>query len=74
MKNTNKRKVYNSRTKKERAQVEKKVLEYYFNNPFNNSFDEMEKKFNINKRAIQLMLNKEFNRRLAIAESCRKNI
>jgi len=73
MKNTNKRRAYNSGGKKEREKVEKQILEYYFNNPFNNGFDEIEEKFNINKRAIQLILSKEFDRRFAIAESCRNN-
>ena len=59
--------------KKEREKVEQQILEYYFNNPFNNGYDEMEEKFNINKRAIQLILSKEFDRRFAIAESCRNN-
>ena len=60
-------------TNRKQKILEKKVLEYFFNNPHNNSYPDIQKKFKINKQSICKILTKEFDRRFKLAKSCRKH-
>ena len=51
------------RSKKEWDVVGKKIIEYYFNNPYGNSSKKIEEKFDVHESAIRRILSKELKRR-----------
>tara|TARA_Y100001934_G_C11742551_1_gene490973 strand:+ start:247 stop:450 length:204 start_codon:yes stop_codon:yes gene_type:complete len=51
--------------------VGKKVIEYFYNNPYANSHEEISEKFNIDKSSIRKILSEEIDRRFKNAERVR---
>jgi|TARA_R110000824_G_scaffold223279_1_gene411045 hypothetical protein len=62
------------RSKKHKALLRKKIVEYYFDNPHHNGYKVIEEKFDVDEGTIRKALDEELQRRFNVAESCRKHI
>ena len=58
-------------SQRQRKILEKKIIEYFFNNPHANSSKEMEEKFNINEVFIRKTISNELKRRYENTERIR---
>ena len=59
------------RTKKQKAILNKKIVEYYFANPHANGFKIIENKFDVDEGTIRNVLSKELKRRFENAQRIR---
>jgi len=59
------------RTKRQKALLRKKIVEYYFNNSHHNAYKVMEEKFDVDEGTIRKALTEELNRRFSKAQEVR---
>tara|TARA_R100001086_G_scaffold99506_1_gene49719 strand:+ start:3337 stop:3537 length:201 start_codon:yes stop_codon:yes gene_type:complete len=59
------------RTKRQKAILNKKIVEYYFANPHANGFKLIEDKFDVDEGTIRNVLSKELKRRFENAQRIR---
>ena len=59
------------RSKKYKALLRKKIVEYYFNNSHHNAYKVIEEKFNVDEGTIRKALTEELERRFNKAQEVR---
>ena len=59
------------RSKKYKALLRKKIVEYYFNNSHHNAYKVIEEKFDVDEGTIRKALTEELNRRFSKAQEVR---
>jgi hypothetical protein len=59
------------RTKKQKAILNKKIVEYYFNNSHHNGYKVIQEKFDVDEGTIRKVLTEELKRRFDKAQEVR---
>lgn len=59
------------RSKKYKALLRKKIVEYYFNNPHHNGYKVIEEKFDVDEGTIRKALDDELKKRFENAQRVR---